>query len=60
MKKKKGKLYILTKIVKKRDLEYSTSFQKRFLSDKEAVEYAKENNYSIVDDLGKAIYGNEN
>tara|TARA_Y100000590_G_C15579572_1_gene961773 strand:+ start:524 stop:706 length:183 start_codon:yes stop_codon:yes gene_type:complete len=58
-KKDKGeKVYIFTKIVKKRNSEYSISLQKKFKDVTDAISYAKENNYTIIDHVGKIINKN--
>lgn len=57
MKNKKEKTYTLTKIIKSK---YSMSFKKKFKSEEDAITYAKEKNYTIINDLGKTIYKNEN
>ena len=56
MGKNKGAIYIFTKVVKKKDgSEYTISTQKRYTNLEDAIDYARENNYAIIDALGKAI-----
>ena len=57
-KDKKDKIYIFTKMVKTRNLEYSVSLQKKFKDVTDAISYAKENNYTIIDHVGKIINKN--
>ena len=56
--KKNEKIYIFTKIIKKKDSEYTISLQKKFKDVTEAISYAKDNNYTIIDSVGKVINKN--
>jgi len=55
---KKKKIYIFTKIVKRSNSEYTISLQKKFKDVTEAISYAKDNNYTIIDNVGKVINKN--
>ena len=56
MKKDRGAVYIFTKVVKdEHGDEYTISIQKTYVDIEDAIDYARENNYAIIDALGKAI-----
>ena len=56
MKEDRGAVYIFTKVVKDEyGDEYTISIQKTYVDIEDAIDYARENNYAIIDALGKAI-----
>tara|TARA_R100001460_G_scaffold19735_8_gene41007 strand:+ start:246 stop:428 length:183 start_codon:yes stop_codon:yes gene_type:complete len=60
MKKEKNITYNFVKLINKDNSQYTMSFQKNFSNLKDAIEYAKKNNYTITDELDTVFYKSKN